>query len=292
MNIAYYLHNELDPKRFEETILWFKSHYRLISAEQLRDYLYNKKDLRGTCMLSVDDGWKSTYDVIYPIMKKHNIPFTIFVSPEVIKNGYAFWTHSFQYFDENELKQLLIQKQLFDPGAYAFPVDLLFKELTIDKVYEVLKECQDSHPEIVVPRGFINENELLEMYASGIVEVGAHTNIHPILKNEDAHVAESEIAESVSELSKILGYKVHTLAYPNGLGNIDFDEREMIMAQKAGIDMAFSVDPGTITSKTNPLSIPRWGSLARLRFGRLGQYLPSRANQAKIRTEIRKHLLK
>lgn len=291
MNIAYYLHNEVNRKRLEQTILWFKAHYRLISASQLKEYLYDNIDMHGTCMLSVDDGWKSTYDVIFPVMKKHSIPFTIFVSPEVTKTGNNFWTHTFQYFNEAELKSFLIRKGLFDKEVDVYPVELLFKELTIDTVYDLLNEYQMEHPEIDIPRGFINEKELKEMFESGLVEVGAHTNIHPILSNESEIFAEREIVDSVSKLSEILDYKVHTFAYPNGLENVDFGEREMRIVKNAGVDMAFSVNPGVIGKNTNPLAIPRWGSLARLRFGRLGQYLPSRANQAKIRAEIRKHLL-
>ena len=56
--------------------------------------------------------------------------------------------------------------------------------------------------------------------------------------------------------------------------------------KSAGVDMAFSVDPREITPKTNPLSIPRWGSVDRLKFGKLGAFLPSRANQMGIRSQI------
>ena len=109
----------------------------------------------------------------------------------------------------------------------------------------------------------------------------------PILKAEDDIRARKEIVESVDKLSEILDKKVASFAYPNGIENVDYSLRDEQFAKEAGIDMAFSVDPGIITSKTNPLSVPRWGSMARLKFGRIGMYLPSRANQAKIREEIR-----
>ena len=148
------------------------------------------------------------------------------------------------------------------------------------------------HPEVEIPRGFMNTEEVLRLHRSGLVEIGAHTMIHPILNIEDNKRSLKEIVQSTEKLSDILNKKVTTFAYPNGIENVDYSIRDEQYAKTAGIDMAFSVVPGTIDGKTNPLSIPRWGSQARLKFGRLGMYLPSRANQVKIRGEIRKYKLR
>lgn len=289
MNFVFYLHDEVDRHSFEQKLLWLKSKFHLISACQIGEILNGRTDLHNACMLSVDDGWRSTYDVIYPVMKKHNVPFTIFVSPLVTVSESNFWTHTFQFCQTSELKDIMVERGYFHKDVMKYPVDLMFKEICIDQVYDVLNEFLIKHPEIEIPRGFINRKELLEMHNSGLVEIGAHTLTHPILKNETFEVCTQEIKRSVEELSEILNYNVHTFAFPNGLEGVDFSEREMKIAKEAGIDLAFSVNPGIITRNTNPLAIPRWGSVARLRFGRLGQYLPSRADQAKIRNEIRKY---
>lgn len=291
MNISYYLHNETNANSFEKTVLWFKHNYNLISINELREFVYSGQDLRNSCMLSVDDGWRSTYDIIFPILKKHNIPFTIFVSPEITKTGKNFWYYTYQFCDETEIKNILIRRNYFSDEISGYPGDLCLKEIPIDCVYDVLAEYMTLHPEINVPRGFVNTQELLEMHKSGIVEIGAHTMLHPILGLEDYDRSNSEIRTSIEDLSEILNNQVSSFAYPNGLNDIDFGKREMNIVRTCGIDMAFSVNPGIITPETNPLSIPRWGSMSRLKFGRLGQFLPSRANQANIRKTIRKYKL-
>lgn len=292
MNIAFYLHAEPDSNVFEQKILWIKNRYDVISAKQFGEILYSGNQAKNTCMLSIDDGWRSTYDIIFPVLKKHKLPFTIFVSPQVVKSGFNFWTYLIQLCNEEKLKEIVVRRGLFDRTVTRFPIDLIFKELTIDEVYDVLKEYLRQTPDLCIPRGFINEKELIEMHRSGLVEVGAHTLTHPILKNEAETDSKREIVESVSQLSELLDYPVRTFAYPNGLYKIDYTEREMEVAKQAGIKMAFSVNPGVVNANTNPLSIPRWGSIDRLKFGRLGQYLPSRANQPKIRKEIRNLKLK
>lgn len=292
MNFAYYLHDEKSQEQFEQTLLWFKSRYNLVSINELRDHIYNGKPLKNACMLSVDDGWRSTYDVIYPVMKKHNVPFTIFVSPHVMETGMNFWYYTYQFCNQDEIKAELINRGWYSDDAKSFAADMLLKQLPIDEIYNVLNAILAKHPEIEIPRGFMNTNEVLELHRSGLVEVGAHTVMHPVLANETAERVKTEVRGSVERLSDILNKQVESFAYPNGIENLDFGIREMDIVKECGIKCAFSVDPGVINAKTNAMAIPRWGSMARLKFGRLGMYLPSRANQTKIREEIKKRKLR
>lgn len=288
MIFSYYLHDEKSQQEFERKLIWFKKRYNLICLSELQEYLYLGRPLRNACMLSVDDGWRSTYDVVFPVMKKYNVPFTIFVSPQVMETGMNYWYYTLRYCDENELKRIIIRRGLFSEQVKGFPIELILKEIQIKDVYDVLDEYLITHHSIQIPRGFMNTQEVMELQDSGLVEVGAHTMTHPILRLENTKNAQDEIIRSITDLSRILGKRITSFAYPNGIKNVDFSCREMDCCKEAGITMAFSVDPGVISRTTNPLSIPRWGSVARLRFGRMGMYLPSRANQAIIRDKIKK----
>lgn len=292
MNFVFYLHDEKSHEEFERKLLWFKSRYNLVGMQDIREHIHENRPLKNACMLSVDDGWRSTYDIIFPIMKKHNVPFTIFVSPEVMEAGMNFWYYTMRFCNEEELKDSMIRRGLFSQEIRKYPIEFIFKEIQVDEIYDVLAEYQSNHSELSIPRGFMNTQEVLELHKSSLVEVGSHTVIHPILANETEDRSCKEIQQSVARLSDLLDYEVKTLAYPNGMEGLDYGKREQDYAKSVGIDMAFSVDPGVICSNTNPLSIPRWGSTARLKFGRLGMYLPSRMNQAKIRKEIHKYKLK
>lgn len=292
MNIAFYLHDEKSQETFERTLVWFKNRYDLVGMQELREHIYENKPLKNACMLSVDDGWRSTYEIIFPVMKKHNVPFTIFVSSEVMETGMNFWYHTMRFCNEDELKDIMICRGYFSQEIHKYPIEFIFKEIQVDEIYDVLAEYQSNHPELSIPRGFMNTQEVLELHKSGLVEVGAHTMIHPILANETEERSCKEIQQSVARLSDLLDYEVKALAYPNGIEGLDYGKREQDYAKSVGIDMAFSVDPGVITPNTNPMSIPRWGSTARLKFGRLGMYLPSRMNQTKIRKEILKHKMR
>lgn len=291
MVFAYYLHDEKSVAEFEKTLLWFKSRYNLISYDQLREYVKGNLTLKNACMLTVDDGWRSTYEVIFPVMKKYGVPFTVFVSPEVCEKETNFWYFIYKYLNQEEIKDVILLRKLFSSEIRSFSADMVLKELPIDVVYDILAEVQQMHPEIKIPRGFINTKELLEMKKSGLLEIGAHSLSHPILANELKERAELEIQKSVSDLSSLIDKDVRTFAYPNGIEGLDYGLREMDFLNNAGVELAFSVDPDCITTNSNPLSLPRWGSMARLKFGRIGKYLPSRMNQANIRAEIKKYKL-
>lgn len=287
MNFVYYFHDECSIDSFESQVLYLKSKYNIISMNTLNDLLINNITFNNTCTITVDDGWISTFNTIFPIIKKHQIPITIFLSPYVIENDFNLWFYLLKYCDENKIRQILLDKGLYRGDISKFKIDLLLKELKINTIYNIINECLSDGVSIKPPRGFINIKELQEMLSSGLVTVGAHTQIHPILKNEENDVSFNEIVLSVRELSRLVGHPVRYFAYPNGVPEVDFSEREKKYVKNVGVDLAFSVEPNFLNKKVDLMSVPRIGSIRRLKFGRLGVYLPSLANQIGIRKKIR-----
>lgn len=286
MNIAYYLHDENNTDLLERQLLWFKSRYQMISANQLAEVLYNNSSIKNFCHLTIDDGWLSTYNVVFPLLKKHNIPVSIFVSPLKTVDETSFWYMEYKDYDKNILKEILIQKNYFTSDVTQYPLDLIFKEMNIDDVNSVLKIYREINHISTVERGVINLSEIEEMIESGLVEVGAHTCNHPILSNETAERSTKEIVDSIEMLGDLLHRKIRSFAYPNGLYSIDYTNRELDIVKSAGIKLAYSVDPGKISKSTNPLNIPRVGSLKRLKLGNIGLMLPSFHDQKKPREAV------
>ena len=62
--------------------------YRVITLEQLVDFV----DFRGqlpekAVVITIDDGWRATYDIAFPILKKFGYPATLFVYTQLITGG-------------------------------------------------------------------------------------------------------------------------------------------------------------------------------------------------------------
>ncbi len=62
--------------------------YQVVSLEQLLAFL----DFRGqlpekAVVITIDDGWRSTYEIAFPILKKYGYPATLFVYTQLITGG-------------------------------------------------------------------------------------------------------------------------------------------------------------------------------------------------------------
>ena len=87
---------------FEKQILGLKKiGYNFITYEELVKYKNNKIELnKRSCILTFDDGCKGVYENAYPIAKKYNIPFTIFiVTNNMEKEGVLTWDEAKQMQD-------------------------------------------------------------------------------------------------------------------------------------------------------------------------------------------------
>lgn len=80
----------LTPARFESQIKWLKDNgYTIIPLKEAVEYLQGKRASLPpkSIVITADDGWKSVYTYMYPIIKKYNIPVTLFIYPQTISQG-------------------------------------------------------------------------------------------------------------------------------------------------------------------------------------------------------------
>src|SRR5438093_2641585 len=81
---------EITPQMFEQQMQELKN--RGITVIGMQDFLAWKrgeKNIPPRCaIISFDDGWKSQYDVAWPIMKKFGYPFTLFIYTEGVRGGH------------------------------------------------------------------------------------------------------------------------------------------------------------------------------------------------------------
>jgi peptidoglycan/xylan/chitin deacetylase (PgdA/CDA1 family) len=77
-----YLHS-VAPIAFEEQMRFLATKYNVISLDQLVDCFNGKGSLPDNPVaITFDDSWANHYTVAYPILKKYNLPATVFVVPD------------------------------------------------------------------------------------------------------------------------------------------------------------------------------------------------------------------
>src|ERR1044072_5318087 len=80
---------EITPAAFEAQMKELKD--KGITVIPMQDFLAwkrgEKKITHRSAIVTFDDGWKSQYEVAWPIMKKYGYPFTLFIYTEGVRGG-------------------------------------------------------------------------------------------------------------------------------------------------------------------------------------------------------------
>ena len=73
-------------------ILYFKKlDYEIISLDQLYERLLHNSIEKPFVCFTFDDGYVDNYEIAYPVLKKHNIPFAIYVTTSFPDNTAILW---------------------------------------------------------------------------------------------------------------------------------------------------------------------------------------------------------
>jgi peptidoglycan/xylan/chitin deacetylase (PgdA/CDA1 family) len=259
-NFIVNFHKIDNPVWLKRILLYLKENYNILPISEIEDFFYNNKSLKRSCHITIDDGHVSVYRVIFPLIKELNIPISIYVSPKKIIEQTNFWFQELEKFDEKLFKIGLNEYfSIKSEELNSYSNLAILKNLKIDQIIEIIEIYKKKYHDHKIERQCLNIEELKELHDSGLVSIGAHTQNHPILANEDDSTSEFEIFESITQLGELLKTPIKYFVYPNGGPNVDFGFREIEILKKYGIKLAFSTKVDKINRNMNPLAIPRIG---------------------------------
>ena len=260
-NTIINFHGIKDEKWLENVFNLLLRRYTVIPIAEIESYYYQKKTLNNVCHITFDDGEKNFYEKVFPLLIKYQIPVSLYVSPFAIQTGKNFWFQEIRGYDQKLYRQIVSKKFYIDKikNFEKIPLKLLLKSLTLESIWDTIDEYRSLTNTFLKPPININVDQLKELHRSGLVEIGAHTQNHPILKNESDEIAKREITESVKQLGELLNNEIRYFAYPNGDPSFDFGKREIDILKSVGIKLAFSTEASGLLNNNNPFAIPRIG---------------------------------
>lgn len=253
-NVIISFHSISNNVDFSKLMKKINEYAEPIDITELKVMIEHKKKNVGKCHITFDDGDITFYNNALPVMKKLNIPFSLFISPKVVVEEKNYWFQDLYQIEKkigkNRLNELIYNQTNGN-------IDL--KNLRISKILSIIRNIKEIESIEKVPFQNLNIDQLIYINSLELSNIGPHTLNHPILANESSITSNYEITESVNKLSSILGKNIDTFAYPNGLIKYDFSEREINILRKNKIKLAFTTMPGFFGIGTNPLMIPRIG---------------------------------
>ncbi|MBL8100212.1 MAG: polysaccharide deacetylase family protein [Anaerolineales bacterium] len=259
------------PQAFDEQMAFVKKWYRVISLQELTDWLLLNKPLPPlAALITFDDGYLDNYTNAFPILKKYDFSAVIYLTSGYIASNRPFYwdlasycffhtqTDCVQFPDSTQRRWSTNDEKKEVLKAWIEAMKLL-KEGEKQKWVSNLPEALSvSIPHEKFNNVMLNWNQIREMHSAGI-EFGAHTVNHPILTRISLLEANQEIMGSKKKIEEELGEPITSLAYPNGM-KADFNNDVAYLTKEAGLSTAFTLlsGPTSLSSvKQSPYTIRR-----------------------------------
>lgn len=253
----------VSSKTFEMHIKEISQFFDIVPLEAITESNPQKRRL---CAITFDDGWVDNYENAFPILKKNNIPATIFIPVNMIGSKKRFWFQSIWDIWSQAGKNGLISDciRYFNTVIPAWKPEYIDVE-QIDKLISELKHlpaqelndlAEQSYRSLgLTPEsdGYIlNWEQVREMSQNGIT-FGSHCLNHYILPNLSKEIKKKEIFDSISILNK-KGVSVSPFfSFPNG----DWDNESLALVKEAGYKGALTTRLGYNTAQTDPFLLNR-----------------------------------
>ncbi len=250
---------EVSPAFFSKVIAKLRrSGLDLVSLDEMHRRLTERDFRRRFACITFDDGYRDLMQWAYPVLRKHNVPFALYVPtsfPDRI--GELWWLALERVIAENSRIGLLIDRQerRFDCATPA-EKRALFGELywwlrgreTEDELRDVVRDLCVRYG--VDMKAFCEElcmtwEEIATLARDPLVTIGAHTVNHVILKKTSDRVARSELEMGRAVIEAAIGVRPEHLAYPVG-DRTSAGEREYRLAKELGFKTATTTNPGVL----------------------------------------------
>lgn len=251
---------------FENQMRYVGEHFTPVRLDEVVDMLSGKLPLKPHAVaVTFDDGFRNNLTTAQPVLQRYHIPATVFIATSFIDGSPRFggfiWTdYIFALLEGTPCEELDIRdlglgryelrttEQRYAAKesicGYLKQVDHQEK----DRVIEILHQKLGGRisPEVREVFAPMNWEEVRQLQAGSLVDVGAHTENHEILSRLSEDKMTREILGSQARLQEQLGRPVVHFAYPNGTPD-DFTDRTA-----AVVEQNFSCALTTISGQNEP----------------------------------------
>lgn len=251
---------EVTPKFFERVLrLLRRKRVDVISLDEMHRRFIAGDFKRRFVVLTFDDGYKDIKEFAYPLLKKYEMPFALYIPtsfPDQL--GELWWLGLEAVIAQNGRIGLTIngEHRYFDCATVAQKRELfsevygylrsLKTERELRAVVRELCACYKVDMAAFCRDLSMTWSEIAEMAEDPLVTIGAHTVSHSMLKkiSDDAAVR-AEMEQSRAVLEAALGKRPEHLAYPVG-DSTSAGPREFRIAAELGFKTAVTTRPGVL----------------------------------------------
>jgi peptidoglycan/xylan/chitin deacetylase (PgdA/CDA1 family) len=281
----------VSPTHFAEHLEVLRKQAHPLRLAEVRGWLANGHAPARGAVVTFDDGYADNLIHAKRLFEAHDVPATVFITAGHLGSRQEFWWDELdrlllQPGSSPELLRITLGGRAYEwrldgaasyaPQAFAqhrhWHIECLDDPTPRQAVYRALYGRLHGLPADERRRALdqlrtwagapepgrpshrtLSVEELLELSASTLVEIGSHTMTHPVLSTLPASLQKREIQQSKAVLEDILGQRVAGFAYPHGASTPE----TLALVREAGYAYACTTQPDVLWGGEQPLQLPR-----------------------------------
>jgi peptidoglycan/xylan/chitin deacetylase (PgdA/CDA1 family) len=259
----------ISPRLFEQEMRFVAQRYKVVTLGELLSSL-NGTLPQAVLAITFDDGYKDNYENAFPVLRRYDLPATIFLTTGALDSREPLWFEQLA----QALKKTrceFIDLEIGTPRRcwLRTPSERLDSN---NLMFRLLRELQDSErrqrlAQILNQLDVADHSETRDrmltwdqirfMKTNGI-DFGGHTVTHPFLSQTTPEQAAWEVSECKRRIEEELQEPVKYFAYPNGRKE-DFTNWNKKLIQEAGYHAAVTTIWGMNYRSTDRMELRRGG---------------------------------
>ena len=259
---------EVTPEYLEQVIGYYKRlGYHFISLDELHEMSLQGKPAKPFVIFTFDDGYRDNLTYAYPLMKKHKVPFAIYITTDFPDKKAILWWYALEEkILSHDRIRFRFNGQNYDQTAYT----LEEKEKLYQQIHHLIQttpaqeqarlfEALFTPEQLSAPlENVLSWDEIRNLATDELVTIGAHTVSHRRLSMLPAKQVQWEISHSINLIESHTGQKVKHFAYPFGDPQ-SFGQREINILKENNILTSTTTVSKNITRQalSSTLTLPR-----------------------------------
>ena len=260
---------------FRRHLEYLRRHHTVVSLTELVRGIVGAATLPPRSVhITIDDGYRSTWSIAFPLLRELRLPASLFIATDFVGRKRALWPDRVEHAVATTTATRLaarvgtevVSLELGSEAARITACRTLFARLSVLDPDDLAASVEDLErragraldleggDDMFAP---LRWEDVIEMQASGWVEVGSHSVTHPSLARCARDRQAEEIAASKGIIEASTGRRCDVFCYPHGQPG-DFDESTKELVRRHGYRAGLTAIPGVNGERADPYALRRF----------------------------------
>lgn len=249
---------EVTPDYLEAVVARVRANgFDIVSLDEAHDRLEAGSDGRPFVTFTFDDGYRDNAEYAYPVLKKHGVPFTIYLPTSFMDHEGELW---WLVLEHTVRTQRAVTASIAGRTVHFDCSTAALKREAFGEIYWWLRSLPETElrayvRDLAARHGIdfrdicrdlcMTWDEVRALGTDPLVTYGAHTVDHLMLAKFPEETVRREMTVSRERIEAELGRKIEHFAYPVG-DPTSAGPREFTLARELGFKTAVTTRPGLL----------------------------------------------